>query len=151
LRKSFAPTGNSRATVLYCSKEKKKQKLMAEKILFLSFRPEILAKSPYSYYQQSRERLHTHSTSFVHKSFSCPRHKGFFVSFCFAFFETKKSKTKRNERKRIYEFSTFSVAEFSPLLKTSFAKKSALVAFFVTFCFQAFLRIFFFDFDVRFC
>jgi hypothetical protein len=58
------------------------------------------------------------------------------------------SKKKKNEK--VYEFSAFSVDEISPLLKTYFAKKSACVAFFATFCFQAFLRIFFFDFDVRF-
>jgi hypothetical protein len=58
------------------------------------------------------------------------------------------SKKKKNEK--VYEFFAFSVDEISPLLKTYFAKKSACVAFFATFCFQAFLRIFFFDFDVRF-
>lgn len=74
-----------------------------------------------------------------------------FVSFLLEPFKKKceRFKQKRN-KKNVYEFSTFSVDEISPLLKTYFAKKSACVAFFATFCFQAFLRIFFFDFDVRF-
>jgi hypothetical protein len=76
----------------------------------------------------------------------------FFVLFKLFQKELKKpEQNKKKERGKIYEFSTFSVAKISPLLKTYFAKKSACVAFFVTFCFQAFLRIFFFDFDVRFC
>jgi hypothetical protein len=47
-------------------------------------------------------------------------------------------------------FSAFNSVSTS-LFKIPFAKKSALVACFTTFCFQAFFRKFFFDFEVRFC
>ncbi len=57
---------------------------------------------------------------------------------------------EQTEKKKVYEFSG-SFDETSCVLKTYFAKKRACVAFFATFCFQAFLRIFFFDFEVRFC
>jgi hypothetical protein len=82
-------------------------------------------------------------------------HKASFVFFVLLkLFQKELKELEQNKKKgkrKNYEFSTFSGAEISPLLKTYFAKKSAFVAFFVTFCFQAFLRIFFFDFDVRFC
>lgn len=84
-------------------------------------------------------------------------------------FLNKVSKYLRNEKKifypndiwetfsniigiKNYEFSLFTAGEIVSVVdKTYFAKKRAWFARFSTFCFQAFLRIFFFDFDVRFC
>lgn len=48
--------------------------------------------------------------------------------------------------------NSFSANELSGVFFNKyFAKNKDFTACFETFCFQAFLRIFFFDFDTRFC
>ena len=54
-----------------------------------------------------------------------------------------------SSRIRVNNFSTDGSSGL--LLKKYLAKKIARVACFCTFCFQLFVRIFFFAFEVRFC